>query len=809
MNKQKIAKTNALGQIFILVVAVFAFAWLIGGFESVSAAGESCVSPSKCVDAHAADKNKDNKLTASEVNDFPCSVDGKSGRFSYGLCGTGWNACCNPRVNDGLDLTGDKITTKDKVRTTTSDFFAMKKVYDEVDGLLTDKPQKDKNILNDAKNNLGNAETVASILSTFGAKSVADLTAANLLSLSTEELSLISASEIPETVLSELATSEAGIAAEAALNHGFLGSGMSITTIAGAAAAAVGFSVLGQSLGGSPDAKNFLGGILGAGGLIGYLAIFGTLGPAAWIAAGVVFIANLFVSSTKEEGVVYYYCQPWDAKVKGEDCHFCNEQSVECSEYQCKSLGQSCDYVASDPNEDGNAFCFWNSRNDIDPPVLSLNTEALSVGYNYGNPKAVSPPDKGAWIKNTTSSDGCLSPFSQVTFGVTLDEPAKCKIDFQRQDDYEKMANYLGGSQTRKFNHTQTLVIPKMNSTVGKDNLINAYVRCQDSNGNANIHDFVFEMCIAKGPDTRAPIIYGTSIENNAKIPFNVTSANVDFFVNEPANCKWDFSDKKYEELDYNMTCATDPTQLNLRLSYTCSTNLTGIRITDPTTYYVKCQDVSPQNNTNNDYYLKSSGGYKLQSSRALSIISASPNATEIQDSTTPSTVKLEAKTAGGTYEGKALCSYSSKGIDGTYTYFENTGSSNIHSTEIQIPDGEYTYYIKCDDLGGNSDTEEIKFNVSIDVQAPLIARAYYDSNKLKIITNEKAECRYSTSSTTQCNYEFDQGVKISSVDKLNHVADWNTDEDLFIKCQDIYGNQPAQIDTCSIVLRAQNKNNL
>ncbi|PIZ82084.1 hypothetical protein COX98_01215, partial [Candidatus Pacearchaeota archaeon CG_4_10_14_0_2_um_filter_30_11] len=164
----------------------------------------------------------------------------------------------------------------------------------------------------------------------------------------------------------------------------------------------------------------------------------------------------------------------------------------------------------------------------------------------------------------------------------------------------------------------------------------------------------------------------------------------------------------------------------------------------------------------------------------------------------------------GGTQDGKAMCFYREVGSTGLYTQFDNSDySSNIHSTIVPLKNGEHSYSIKCNDRGGNSDTQVINFNVSIDNKEPLIARAYYEDNQLKIMTNEKAECRYFTSSTIQCNYEFEDGVSITSYDQINHLAEWNTDEDLYIKCQDVYGNQPAKPNECSIILRAQNRNNL
>jgi hypothetical protein len=104
--------------------------------------------------------------------------------------------------------------------------------------------------------------------------------------------------------------------------------------------------------------------------------------------------------------------------------------------------------------------------------------------------------------------------------------------------------------------------------------------------------------------------------------------------------------------------------------------------------------------------------------------------------------------------------------------------------------------------MGGNADTELIQFDVEIDQFPPLIARAYYEDNQLKIITNEDAECVYSTFS---CTYNFEEGSVISSSDQIHHYMGWNTETPVYLKCQDIYGNQPSSPTACSMVLRPQN----
>ena len=68
----------------------------------------------------------------------------------------------------------------------------------------------------------------------------------------------------------------------------------------------------------------------------------------------------------------------------------------------------------------------------------------------------------------------------------------------------------------------------------------------------------------------------------------------------------------------------------------------------------------------------------------------------------------------------------------------------------------------------------------------------------MKLITSEKAECVYDT---TSCSYEFENGVAISSSDNIEHTTDWDTENTFYIKCKDEFEGQPAA-DECTIIVR-------
>ena len=284
---------------------------------------------------------------------------------------------------------------------------------------------------------------------------------------------------------------------------------------------------------------------------------------------------------------------------------------------------------------------------------------------------------------------------------------------------------------------------------------------------------------------------------NNVPIAFNQSSVDLEVYVNEPAECRWDHNDRSYESMEQTMSCSTSVFEFNAQMLYKCSTTLTGLKDRTENKFYFRCKDKpnSPENERNENL---ESYKFTLIGTQPLVIDSVEPNDTVIKDSTTPIKVTIKALTSSGYKEGESICYYSDTGNDNDYIAFFNT-NSHEHSQELFLSDGEYEYFIRCIDLGGNADTKKINFAIETDLTSPLIVRAYKEDNFLKLITNEKAECVYSTFG---CNYEFTEGTQISVINEINHFTDWNTNLQLYVKCQDDFGNQPLP-NQCNIIVRA------
>jgi hypothetical protein len=138
------------------------------------------------------------------------------------------------------------------------------------------------------------------------------------------------------------------------------------------------------------------------------------------------------------------------------------------------------------------------------------------------------------------------------------------------------------------------------------------------------------------------------------------------------------------------------------------------------------------------------------------------------------------------------------------YTDFYNEGSFDYMSTNtetLHLPAGKYSIPIKCIDEGGNAAYTEANFTIELDLTPPVITRAYYEDNYLKLMTEEESSCVYGTESTG-CTFQFEDGSAISTRDGLEHFVKWDTSEDLFIRCKDEFGNMPTEKE-CNIIVRA------
>ena len=543
----------------------------------------------------------------------------------------------------------------------------------------------------------------------------------------------------------------------------------------------------------------------------------GCASGASFVAAAVVFylyMANNYKKEKETERTIQFKCMAWQAPRGGSSCDRCNGDPLRpCSEYRCRALGQTCKLI-----NQGTGFekCIDSAPNDVTSPGIKPWNFVLTNGYKYDGVKP-RPPGKStggtSGMKIRSMDGGCLKAFTPFEFGiVTTDDvdgkeatqPAQCKLDFNHTKNFDQMAYYMGENNLFVENHSQAFSLPGtdlLNKLYSDTNTslpiqnngeYNLYIRCRDGNGNENEDEFAVSFCIEKTPDLNVPEIKETNIPSGSPVLYKIDNVSIDVYTNEPANCRWSRRDADYLAMENNMTCTSNVWEMNAQMLYPCSTTLTGIEDEKENKFYFRCVDLS--NNT-----MKQSYPFTLIGTKSLTLRSVGPNGT-VGSPTTTAIINLTARTDNGFRNGEATCYYSTTGEDRDYIEMFDTGQKSSHLQTLDLLGGSYTYYIKCIDAGGNTDSKTTNFTVFVDKFEPQIVRAYSYEGKLVVTTDEDSTCRYSTDS---CNFDMDsEGItEMPYLASKNHYAGWVVEQNYYVKCSDKYGNQPLP-DECSMIIR-------
>ncbi len=546
-------------------------------------------------------------------------------------------------------------------------------------------------------------------------------------------------------------------------------------------------------------------------------AALGGLGGAAALAIGVAAVVFVLMYKKETEKEIKFTCMPYEPPLGGAKCEQCNKDVFRpCSEYRCKALGQACELRNKDTP--GKEMCVWVAKGDVtSPKITTWDTALYPMELKY-EPDTTRPPALGTKVVRPNAPGKCLQSFTPLSFGITTDEPAQCKIDWNHTAKFEQMRYYFGETNLFMYNHTQTMRLPgpdafaetSENASAGRvggapvfknDGTTTLFVRCIDANGNENVDEFAFTFCVDKSPDTTPPLVEGTSIPTGSPVQFDVQSVPIDVYVNEPAECKWSIVSKAYDDMENNMTCATEARDINAQLTYTCTGNFTGIKNSEDNKYYIRCKD-QPDKEEKDRNVMTQSYELVIRGTQTLNINHVAPNGT-VSGSTDAVKVDLEVETEHGSNEGTAFCYFSGTGENASYIPMFETNSFR-HKQTLQLASGDYKYYFRCVDLGGNSAEATTSFSVYADKEAPRVSSVYNEEGMgLKVVTNEDAECVYSL---TSCSYVFKDAVDAKTVlvysnanNRKNSYAEWKPNTVYYIKCRDDYGNEPNP-NECSVI---------
>jgi hypothetical protein len=580
------------------------------------------------------------------------------------------------------------------------------------------------------------------------------------------------------------------------------GAGSAIVVGTAATLGTVGVTTLGLSA-----AMTWAGGLIAGSAATGV----GLLVAAAVLVAMAAYAAFTFQNYAQD--VFNYKVGVWQPQDGGENCLECNDLRYGCSEYQCHSFGKSCEIV--NPGTEVEQ-CTWVNKNDIEYPIMTPLVEALpSEEYQYMEIDAQYPEDRGVEIQYNGE---CIDAYTSLSFGIETNEPAECKINLERNGTFEDMLSYFSEGPVSIYNHTLTIPsagIPSSDALASLGIEIENgasqrfFVKCKDTNGNENPTNFMFEFCVKDGPDTSAPRILGTNYQNPSYISFNQSTIPLEVYTNEPATCKWDFEDYDYAQMNNEFPdCSQSIVDYLDPSSYTygCKGELTGLQSMEDNIYYIKCMDKPLWNDSwlgkrmdnKESFVLTLKGSYPLEINNIT--VNGKGNNTIIKDSTNTIKSTIKVKTSAGANEGKSRCQYSANNL--TFYDFFNEGSFDYALENVQdlwLADGDYNYYLKCQDEGGNIARGEISFSIDQDLEPPKIIRTYKEESYLKLITEEEAECVYTTS---DCDYVYEDGLETKETNGFNHFLSWNIDQSFYIKCKDIFGNQPELQSTCTAIVK-------
>ena len=540
-----------------------------------------------------------------------------------------------------------------------------------------------------------------------------------------------------------------------------------------------------------------------------------------------------------------FTCKPWQAPTGSSACGTCGSDGFPCSAYACSALGQNCQLIneATDEPE-----CVAISRDDVVPPVIQPLTGVISVGHQYS---AVGPLGF-----KLTGPEECLEPFSQLIFGLGLNEPGQCKYSTSPSDSFAQMSADFGFSSLFRRNHTMILPVPSIEALgyTGYQTNFTAsqtlYVRCQDKNGNVNNAGYAINFCVRRGLDVTPAVVV-------AKTPawdyvgFLATQQNVTLYTNEPATCRLSDRAQAYDVMTQELTCLNDPVEDTPALfGWACNTTVNLLARND-STFYTLCKDqpwligknvsIYRVNNTNYTFNADAVNmtflqGISTRSGTPLALVQTIPEAVltnitgngttkriqtrnlmqqaypftirksvaplridELQPYGTlafgvmPASVSVIARTGGG-LDGTATCRYQ---FGGQWIDFRDT-LGLVHRQTLSLFNGTHMFPIRCEDQAGNIAGSSVTFTIRADTTMPLITRAYGSGSTLTVVTNEPATCK---ASTRGCQDAWINGTALSGTDRA-HTFSWERKFTYYLQCTDQYLNGPGS--QCQAIVRHQ-----
>ncbi len=551
--------------------------------------------------------------------------------------------------------------------------------------------------------------------------------------------------------------------------------------VSGAGGVVVGAAAYGVYLAATTVAASSTAGVAAVSAGTGVLSASGAtvsglaIGP--WAAAGVVAIVIIalvllyqaFAPGQSRKTTYTFTCEPWEAPDGGRDCEKCNDiyegsdLESECTEYRCKSLGKDCQLVNEGTEEQK---CVAAPKTDVSSPLITPGEMDFEIAPDPTLPT-------GFRIKDL------VKPFTPVVLNINTDEAAQCKYSTEPLQDYTTMESF--GSSQFIFEHE--VIIPIPSEAASEEALLatnggryELYIKCKDASGNINTKDYSIKFQIDAGPDQTPTSIEKTIPDNGAPTPFGEEEYDIKLLLNEPSDCKWSLTDKGFEQMENDFTCAQSSFDISSFYFglYECNTKLSDLKQNQQNTFYFRCKDKA--NNIQQESYQ-----YNLISTPPLEIIDTEPSGKIYTRYPI-----LEVTTLQGSNNGIATCGFNEDDVSlANMLQMFNTESTE-HSQQLQpTASGVYDYFVKCTDQAGNVAEKKITFELEISLEAAQIYNIYKSEalNTLHISTTEDTTCEYS-----QETFIFGTGTLMTLPDSKEHTANLGLNV-YHIICQDKFNN--------------------
>ncbi|MEK6967908.1 MAG: hypothetical protein AABX51_04725, partial [Nanoarchaeota archaeon] len=133
-------------------------------------------------------------------------------------------------------------------------------------------------------------------------------------------------------------------------------------------------------------------------------------GPMLWISLAIALYSWIGGLGKTQKKYVTFTCLPWQPETGGLNCDLCNTNDplgVPCSEYRCKSLGQTCEFINPRTEDEK---CIKNDPNDISSPRIKPLYKNITSGYKYDKVS-----DSSFEIKSNNGE--CVPEYAVLEFG--------------------------------------------------------------------------------------------------------------------------------------------------------------------------------------------------------------------------------------------------------------------------------------------------------------------------------------------------------------------------------------------------------